>query len=39
VAEKTGATFEGILRNRIKIGDRNLDAAMHSLIPGDFERS
>jgi len=39
VAEKTGATYEGILRNRIKIGDRNLDAAMHSLIPGDFERS
>jgi ribosomal-protein-serine acetyltransferase len=39
VAEKTGAKFEGILRNRIKIGDRNFDAAMHSLIPDDFERT
>lgn len=37
VAEKTGARFEGVLRNRIKIGDRSLDAAMHSLIPEDFE--
>ena len=37
VAEKTGARFEGVLRNRIKIGDRNVDAAMYSLIPGDFE--
>jgi ribosomal-protein-serine acetyltransferase len=37
VAEKTGARFEGILRNRIKIGDRNLDAAMYSLIPEDLD--
>lgn len=37
VAEKTGAKFEGILRNRIKIGDNNVDAAMHSLIPADFD--
>ncbi len=36
VAEKTGAQFEGILRNRIKIGDQNLDTAMYSLIPDDF---
>lgn len=36
VAEKVGATFEGIMRRRIKIGDRNLDAAMYSLIPADF---
>lgn len=36
VAEKTGATFEGILRRRLKIGDRNVDAAMHSLIPEDM---
>lgn len=36
VAVKTGATFEGILRNRIKVGDRSLDAAMYSLIPEDF---
>ena len=36
VAEKTGAKFEGILRQRIKIGDRNVDAAMHSLIAADL---
>ncbi|NIM92209.1 MAG: GNAT family N-acetyltransferase [Anaerolineales bacterium] len=36
VAEKTGAHFEGILRQRLKLGDRNIDAAMYSLIPGDF---
>lgn len=37
VAEKAGAKFEGILRHRIKIGDRHLDAAMHSLILSDFQ--
>ncbi|NIS78922.1 MAG: GNAT family N-acetyltransferase [Anaerolineales bacterium] len=37
VAERAGASFEGILRRRIKIGDRNIDAAMHSLIPEDFQ--
>ena len=36
VAEKTGAHFEGILRKRLKLGDRNIDAAMYSLIPEDF---
>ena len=36
VAEKAGATREGILRNRITINDRVLDAAMFSLIPQDF---
>jgi RimJ/RimL family protein N-acetyltransferase len=36
VAEKTGARFEGILRKRLKLGDRNIDAAMYSLIPDDF---
>lgn len=36
VADKTGAQFEGILRKRIKIGDKHLDAAMYSLIPSDF---
>jgi ribosomal-protein-serine acetyltransferase len=36
VAEKTGAKFEGILRNRIKIGAENYDAAMYSLVPVDF---
>lgn len=36
VAEKAGATYEGILRKRLKLGDRNIDAAMHSLIPEDL---
>jgi ribosomal-protein-serine acetyltransferase len=36
VAEKTSAHFEGILRKRIKLGDRNIDAAMYSLIPEDL---
>lgn len=39
VAEKTGAHFEGILRKRLKIGDKNVDAAMHSLVPEDFSNS
>jgi ribosomal-protein-serine acetyltransferase len=38
VAEKAGAKFEGILRQRLKLGDRNIDAAMHSLIPEDLLR-
>jgi RimJ/RimL family protein N-acetyltransferase len=37
VAQKIGAKYEGILRSRIKIGDRNVDAAMHSLISADLE--
>jgi RimJ/RimL family protein N-acetyltransferase len=37
VAEKAGATREGILRNRIIIHDKVIDAVMFSLIPGDFE--
>jgi RimJ/RimL family protein N-acetyltransferase len=36
VAENAGARFEGILRKRLKIGEGNIDAAMHSLIPEDF---
>jgi RimJ/RimL family protein N-acetyltransferase len=36
VAEKTGAQFEGILRKRLKLGDKNIDAAMYSLIPEDL---
>ncbi len=35
VAEKIGATFEGIARNRASVGDRCRDAAVYSLIPGD----
>ncbi len=36
VAEKAGAQFEGILRKRIKIGDRYIDAAMFSLVLDDL---
>lgn len=36
VAEKTGAVFEGILRKRLKLGGKNVDAAMHSLIHEDL---
>jgi RimJ/RimL family protein N-acetyltransferase len=36
VAEKAGASYEGILRNRIKSGEINSDAAMYSLIPKDM---
>lgn len=35
VAEKLGATFEGIQRNRLTNGPELLDAWMYSLIPGD----
>ncbi|MFE8049695.1 GNAT family N-acetyltransferase [Brenneria goodwinii] len=35
VAEKTGAHFEGIARNRLIVGNRLLNAAMYSLIPAD----
>lgn len=37
VAEKSGATFEGILRRRMKLGGKNIDAAMFSLIPEDIK--
>jgi len=36
VAEKLGAHREGILRNRIVIGQKACDAVMFSLIPEDF---
>jgi RimJ/RimL family protein N-acetyltransferase len=35
VAEKLGATREGVLRNRILIHDQVHDAVMFSLIPSD----
>ncbi|QDX29828.1 GNAT family N-acetyltransferase [Dickeya poaceiphila] len=35
VAEKVGAHFEGLLRNRIIIHDQPVTAALYSLIPGD----
>ena len=36
VAEKAGATFEAILRKRMRNGEINRDAAMHSLLPEDL---
>ena len=36
VAEKVGAHREGVLRNRLKVGDDLHDAIMYSLIPGDM---
>lgn len=38
VAEKVGATFEGILRNRLSYGGEPRDAAMYSLTPADLRR-
>jgi ribosomal-protein-serine acetyltransferase len=35
VAEKAGATREGILRNRLLIGGVSVDAVMYSLVPRD----
>jgi len=35
-AEKTGAHYEGILRNRMVVGKNIFDAHMFSLIPEDF---
>ncbi len=35
VAEKMGAHFEGILRNRLRIREETQDAAMFSLIPNE----
>jgi RimJ/RimL family protein N-acetyltransferase len=38
VAEKSGATLEGLLRNRLVVRDKFLDAFMFSLIPTDLEK-
>ena len=37
VAEKAGATREGILRNRLKVGEVSHDAVMFSLVPDDLK--
>lgn len=37
VAEKAGATKEGILRNRLVVRDQTFDAVIYSLIPSDFK--
>ncbi|HAV76410.1 MAG TPA: N-acetyltransferase [Anaerolineae bacterium] len=36
VAEKIGAHYEGILRNRMVVGKAIYDAHMYSLLPSDF---
>jgi ribosomal-protein-serine acetyltransferase len=36
VAEKAGAHYEGILRNRMVVGREFYDAHMYSLVPKDF---
>ncbi len=36
VAEKVGAHYEGVLRNRMVVGRDVYDAVMYSLIPQDF---
>lgn len=36
VAEKCGAKREGVLRNRMVVGEKIYDAVMHSLTPQDF---
>lgn len=38
VAEKVGAVREGVLRNRVRVGDRWHDAVMYSLVPDDLQR-
>lgn len=37
-AERIGARFEGVQRNRLRLGERTLDAATYSLVPADFDR-
>ncbi len=36
-AQKAGARREGVLRNRILVGETIYDAVMHSLIPSDLD--
>jgi len=36
VAEKAQAHYEGILRNRMVVGEKVFDAAMYSFVPEDF---
>ena len=39
VAEKAGAVREGVLRNRLQIHGRSVDAVIFSLVPGDLAAS
>lgn len=36
VAQRAGAKFEGILRNRLVLSGQTLDATVYSLVPGDL---
>jgi ribosomal-protein-serine acetyltransferase len=36
-AERAGARFEGVCRNRLKEWDRFNDAALYGLVPADLE--
>jgi len=36
VAEKMGATHEGVLRHRLRMGETSVDAHMYSLLPSDM---
>ena len=36
VAEKTGARFEGTLRNRLRLHQKLHDAHVYSIIPSDL---
>jgi RimJ/RimL family protein N-acetyltransferase len=37
VAKKSGARFEGVLRNKIRWEERAYDAHIFSFVPSDFE--
>ncbi|WP_052470146.1 GNAT family N-acetyltransferase [Thiolapillus brandeum] len=39
VAEKSGATFEGVQRNRLVVRGQPMDCCMFSLIPGDLSET
>jgi RimJ/RimL family protein N-acetyltransferase len=38
VAERLGATLEGVARNGIRLHDRQMNATQYSLIPSDLDR-
>ncbi len=37
LAERIGAQFEGVARNRLRINQRSLDARVYSLLPGEIK--
>ena len=36
VAQKAGAKFEGLLRNRVMIAEKCQDAVLYSIVPNDL---